>query len=48
VVTVPVGALVDTVIATLHTHHVPCVAVVDGEGRVGLISEEDVAVAARG
>ena len=43
-VTVPVGALLDTVIATLHTHHVPWVAVVDGEGRcVGLISEEDVA-----
>jgi CBS domain-containing protein len=48
VVTVPDGARLDTVIATLHTHHIPCVPVVDGEGRcVGLIAEQDVAVAAR-
>jgi CBS domain-containing protein len=48
VVTVPVGAPLDTVTTTLHTHHIPCVPVVDGEGRcVGLITQEDVAVAAR-
>ena len=48
VVTVPVGASLDTVIATLHTHHIQCVPVVDGEGRCGgLISEVDVAVAPR-
>jgi len=48
VVTVAVGAPLDTVIATLHTHQVRWVPVIDGEGRcVGLISEEDVALAAR-
>jgi CBS domain-containing protein len=48
VVTVPVGASLDAVIATLQTHHISWVVVVDGEGRcVGLISEEDVAVTAR-
>jgi CBS domain-containing protein len=48
VVTVPIGASLETVVATLQTHHISRVPVVDGEGRcVGLISEEDVAVAER-
>jgi CBS domain-containing protein len=35
--------------ATLQTHHISWLAVVDADGRcVGLIAEEDVAVAARG
>lgn len=48
VVTVPVAAPVDAVIATMRTHHIGYVPVVDGDGRcVGLISDLEVAATRR-
>jgi CBS domain-containing protein len=49
VVTVRDDALLSDVIATMHAYRVRSVPVVDGDGRVvGLISDVDLAVAARG
>jgi CBS domain-containing protein len=48
VVTVPAEALLEQVILMMQTHHIPCLPVVDNDGRcVGLISDVDVAVASR-